>query len=127
MDFSDWQLIFVLLIFFILLYACRLYLNYKYYKQSFVFEYSKSGIRYEIVRFSNVFESMFNIFDSQTEIHLLADRVERVEKKWGRIYIYGKMTEEKKITKTKIRIVTKYSIPDYCVGEEKMISFFENK
>ena len=127
MNNSDWQLIIVLLLLFILLYACRLYLNYKYYKQSFVLEYSRNGIKYEIVRFSNVLESMFNLFDSQTEIHLLVDRVEKVEKKLGRIYIYGKMTEEKTITKTKIKIVTKYSITDYFIGEEEMITFFENK
>lgn len=127
MDSTDWQVILVALAFFLSLYACRLYLNYKYYKQYFVLEYSRNGIKYEIVRFSNLLESVFNIFDSQTEIHLLVDRVERIEKKLGRIYIYGKMTEEKTITKTKIKIVTQYSIPDYCVGEEEMIAFFENK
>lgn len=119
---TDWKFIILIITFFEFCYGTRLFLNYKYYKNNFECKYNQESLVYDITRFSNIFESLFNILDSQTVIHLEVSRLDKVEKKFGRIYLYGKMTEEKTIGKTKVKILKKYSFPDYCIGEEELMN-----
>lgn len=117
---SDIRVIVLIDLFFICCYSLRLYLNYKYYKDNYECYYKDGALFYKIVRYANIFESLTNFFDAMVSINLVVDRLDKVEKKFGRIYVYGKMTLEKTVNKPKIKIKNKYSFPDYCVGEENL-------
>lgn len=117
---NDCKILLLLLVFFDVIYAGRLYLNHKFYKEHFECKYKDNYLLYSIVKFPGIFES-FTLGDKQTEVKVEATRLDRVEKKYGRITIYGKMTMEKNVGRNKAKIIDKFSFPDYCVGEEELM------
>ena len=117
---NDYKSILVLLAFFEVIYAGRLYLNYKYYRDSFECKFKENYFSYSIVRFPSFLES-FSVVDDQSKVNVEATRLDKVEKKFGKIIIYGKMTMEKNFGKNKVKIIDKFSFPDYCVGEEELM------
>lgn len=120
---SDYAVMLLFVLFIDFCYGCRLYLNYKFYKEEFQCVFTKNELAFTIVRTPNLLESAFKLFNNYTSIYLEVNRIDKIEKKHGNIIIYGKMTLEKVTNKSKIKILDKYKIYDYFKNEEELIEY----
>lgn len=120
---SDYAVMLLFVVFIDCCYACRLYLNYRFYKNDYQCVFTKDFLAYTIVRCPNLLESAFKLFSNYTAIYLEVNRIDKIEKKFGRIIIYGKMTVEKVSNKSKIKILNKYKLYDYFQNEEELIEY----
>lgn len=120
---SDYAVMLLFVVFIDCCYVCKLYLNYRFYKNDYECVFTKKELAYTIVRCPNLIESSFRLFNNYTAIYLEVNRIDKIEKKFGWIIIYGKMTLEKVTNKSKIKILNKYKIYDYFKNEQELIEF----
>lgn len=120
---SDYAVMLLFVVFIDFCYGCRLYLNYKFYKEEYECVFTKKELAYTIVRCPKLLESAFRFFNNYTAIYLEVNRIDKIEKKMGYIVIYGKMTLEKVTNKSKIKMLDKYKIYDYFKNEKELIEY----
>lgn len=120
---NDYAIMLLFVIFIDFCYGCKLYLNYRFYNNEFECVFTKNELAYTIVRCPSLIESSFKLFSNYTAIYLKVDRIDKIEKKFGKIIIYGKMTVEKVTNKSKIKILNKYKLDNYFKNDNELIEF----